>query len=383
MNNPIVSIVIPVFNVESYLRECLDSVCRQSLRDIEIICIDDGSTDSSLLLLNDYAAKDPRISVMPRQHEGLAAIRNLGLDTARGTYLYFIDADDILPDAGMLADLVALCEKDALDQVIFAASTFPDERNPPPDTVSVRKRTLRGHPLEDGLCGRVMEGRELLAELHRQKCFAPCMCLRLMRTNTLRAANLRFLNVAYHEDDFFTPAAMLASKRALALNRILYHRRLRGGSIMTRDGIMTLRAQSSFKNLLAWTSRENPPPDLTDSAERLCVQHLFKNLASRYAQLDEEARLSFLAECGTSERNRALLAGLEVRVEDRLQNSKLKRQNAKLKRRRSALKAELRSACEELKTAQGERDARPNSIRQCLAFIVRQVSSRIRNRRGE
>ena len=91
---PKVSVIIPVFNGETYLAECLDSVCQQTLFDIEILCIDDGSTDSSLRILKEYMKKDKRIQVIEQGHRGLAASRNRGIGMATGEYLALWDCDD-------------------------------------------------------------------------------------------------------------------------------------------------------------------------------------------------------------------------------------------------------------------------------------------------
>ena len=81
---PKVSIIIPTYNVEDYLRECMDSVTRQTLKDIEIICINDGSTDGSLEILKEYADKDPRIVLVDKENEGYGVGMNIGLDKASG-----------------------------------------------------------------------------------------------------------------------------------------------------------------------------------------------------------------------------------------------------------------------------------------------------------
>lgn len=90
-----VSVVIPVYNVEKYLRECLDSIVNQTLKDIEIICVNDGSTDNSLEILKEYAQKDSRIIVIDKVNEGAATARNIGIDRAQGEYLAILDSDDI------------------------------------------------------------------------------------------------------------------------------------------------------------------------------------------------------------------------------------------------------------------------------------------------
>jgi len=89
-----VSVIIPVYNVEKYLRECLDSVINQTLKDIEIICVNDGSTDNSLPILKEYAQKDERIKVIDKKNEGVSVARNVGLECANGIYILFLDADD-------------------------------------------------------------------------------------------------------------------------------------------------------------------------------------------------------------------------------------------------------------------------------------------------
>lgn len=95
-NKPKISIIIPVYNVAKYLEKCLDSAVNQTLRDIEIICINDGSTDNSGKILDDYAKKDNRIKVIHKKNEGAAVARNLGLDEAIGDYIMFLDSDDFI-----------------------------------------------------------------------------------------------------------------------------------------------------------------------------------------------------------------------------------------------------------------------------------------------
>ena len=94
MKNPLVSIVVPVYNTEKYIRECLNSLIQQSYSHIEIIAVDDGSTDNSLCLLKELSAKDNRLKVFSQSNQGVSAARNLGLSKATGTYIMFVDADD-------------------------------------------------------------------------------------------------------------------------------------------------------------------------------------------------------------------------------------------------------------------------------------------------
>ena len=91
---PKVSVVMPVYNVEPYLRQCLDSVLNQTLKEIEVICVDDGSTDASLDILKEYAAKDNRITVITQKNLYAGVARNAGLSQAKGEYIHFLDSDD-------------------------------------------------------------------------------------------------------------------------------------------------------------------------------------------------------------------------------------------------------------------------------------------------
>ena len=91
---PLISVIMPVYNVEQYLRRSIESVLNQTFKDFELICINDGSTDNSLEILNEYATKDPRIQIINQENAGLSCARNSGLEIVQGEYIAFIDSDD-------------------------------------------------------------------------------------------------------------------------------------------------------------------------------------------------------------------------------------------------------------------------------------------------
>ena len=115
---PKVSIVIPVYNVEKYLRRCLDSILAQDFADTEVICVNDGSTDTSPSILEEYAARCPNIRVLTQPNRGLGAARNAGLDAADGEYIIFVDSDDFLAP-GYFSAAVGKLEADGADLVMF------------------------------------------------------------------------------------------------------------------------------------------------------------------------------------------------------------------------------------------------------------------------
>ena len=126
--NSTISVIIPVYNVERYLHECLDSVLSQSCSELQIILIDDGSTDDSGMICDEYAAKDSRIAVIHQKNSGAAAAKNAGLRMATGEYLSFVDSDDYL-EPGAFRHMVNLLEKSSADVIQCGfCDLFVDEK---------------------------------------------------------------------------------------------------------------------------------------------------------------------------------------------------------------------------------------------------------------
>lgn len=121
-----VSIVIPVYNVEDYLKRCLDSVLSQTLFDIDIICVDDGSTDSSGHILDEYQKRDPRIKVIHKENGGLSSARNAGIKAAKGEWITFLDSDDFI-EPNFCERIWVETMQAPTDIVIFNTKIFPEE----------------------------------------------------------------------------------------------------------------------------------------------------------------------------------------------------------------------------------------------------------------
>lgn len=123
-----ISIIIPVYNVEKYLRECLDSILAQTFQDFEIICVDDGSTDKSLEILQEYKRKDDRFVILQQRHAGAGAARNHGLKLAEGKYIQFLDSDDYF-EPTLLEELYTKAEKFGSDLTVCSSRKVDDEGN--------------------------------------------------------------------------------------------------------------------------------------------------------------------------------------------------------------------------------------------------------------
>lgn len=121
-----VTVIIPVYNTEQYLNQCLDSILNQSLKNIEIICIDDGSTDNSLNILRAYEKKDARLKVLTQKNAGAGAARNKGLAVANGKYLSFLDADDFF-EVDMLERAAIRANETQADFVVFKSDQYWDD----------------------------------------------------------------------------------------------------------------------------------------------------------------------------------------------------------------------------------------------------------------
>lgn len=125
---PKISIVVVVYNVEQYISKCLESLVHQTLRDIEIICVNDGSTDGSLEVLNRYALADDRIKIINQENKGVAAARNVGLENATGEYLQFVDGDDWV-NFNLCERVYSLAKKHDSDIVMFDAAFYDNNKN--------------------------------------------------------------------------------------------------------------------------------------------------------------------------------------------------------------------------------------------------------------
>ena len=123
MNNSLVSVIVPIYNVEIYVGKCIESIINQSYKNLEIILIDDGSTDSSLSICKKYEKKDDRIKVIQKNNEGVSITRNLGIELSKGKYIQFIDSDDYI-EKNMIEFLVKNIEKTNADLAMCAISIF-------------------------------------------------------------------------------------------------------------------------------------------------------------------------------------------------------------------------------------------------------------------
>ena len=223
---PSVSVIIPVYNVAKYLRQCLDSLVGQTLRDIEIICVDDGSTDGSGAILDEYAAKDARVRVIRQENAGAGAARNTGLDAARGEYLFFCDPDDWCKK-GMLKAMYSRAKSTDADVVIAGRLFF--------DGTTGRPNGSRGLPPNIWLKRGAFAPSEIADQIFA---FSPNVIWdKLFRREFVHSLGLRYQCIKSSNDLYFCHVALAAASwLAVAFGAWVCHRRQRPGSLQdTKD----------------------------------------------------------------------------------------------------------------------------------------------------
>lgn len=231
------SIIIPVYNVEKYLRECLESVLCQTYRDWEAICINDGSTDGSATILEEYAAKDSRFKVISQPNGGLSAARNSGLEAASGDYVLFLDSDDYLEKDALRIIADNLSDEDLL---CFSGRRFFEESG------EYEKADIL--PQETFETGWEYYSKHALDK--RNFAFV-CVVLRCYRRAYLLENRLRFKPGIYHEDNMFTPLACYYAKKVKVIPDALYDYRVRESSIMTTRSLKHKEDILTIANSLA------------------------------------------------------------------------------------------------------------------------------------
>ena len=214
----LISVIIPVYNVEKYLNKCLDSVISQTYNNIEIILIDDGSPDKCGVICDEYSKKDKRIKVIHKNNEGVSIARNLGIEKAKGEYITFIDSDDYV-EKNYIETLYKMCKKNNSDMSICGTIDV----NETGKIVSESKKINKN-----------MTNVEALQELLEEKHFNNVVWAKLYKLSLLD--NIKFKeNIKIAEDiDVIYKVLDKTTKVSIDTNNILYYYRIRKNSVTQR-----------------------------------------------------------------------------------------------------------------------------------------------------
>lgn len=215
------SMIIPVYNAETYLPECLDSLLKQDLpaEDFEILCVNDGSKDGSLAVLQTYAGNYPNIRIIDKENGGVTTARNAGLEAAKGEFIWFIDADDLIKE-NILAQLKAMVPETGCDRVVFGAYEFTDALTEEELEKSRKKELTTNTSWYDAVVWRS-----------------------LLRTEFLKQHDLyfRYPELTHGEDGLFMYEVTLDNPMTVATEEVLYFYRIHSGSADASVSVESLK----------------------------------------------------------------------------------------------------------------------------------------------
>ncbi|MFD0047950.1 glycosyltransferase [Actinomycetes bacterium NPDC127524] len=231
MESPLISVIIPVYNVGKYISECLESVLNQTYKSIEMIVIDDGSTDQSLDIVKSFAEKYSNIKVLTQCNSGQSVARNKGIECARGKYIYFLDSDDYILE-NTFETLIGVMEQKNLDFIHFGARPFIDG-------IDIDLNENLYDVQKSFESRKVYDRQSLLQDII--KAFRASPCLYIVKKEILINHNLRFTPNLLHEDELFTIEVILNVTSSMYDPKLYYQRRYRENSVMTSTSVDKLK----------------------------------------------------------------------------------------------------------------------------------------------
>jgi glycosyltransferase involved in cell wall biosynthesis len=295
---PLLSVVVPVYRVERYLRACLDSILADQVAGIEVVAVDDASPDRSGEIADEYAERDPRVRVVHLSaNAGLGPARNAGLDRTTGAYVWFVDSDDRLPAGSVPAvlDRLRVAAPDVL--VVDHAMAYEDGRASPSMSGGTLSR-LTG-PV------RLAQHPELLR-------LAQSACTKVVRRAFLDEIKLRFAP-GWYEDSSFSHPLLMAAEQIDVLDRVCYHYRQReaGGITKTRSD-RHFEVFDQYDRLFETIERASPRYDeFRPQLFRLMIDH-YLVIVGNHHRLPRRSRRDFFRLMAVDYRARQPNGGYEV-----------------------------------------------------------------------
>ncbi len=270
--NPLVSVIIPVYNVEKYLARCVDSVLAQTYPNVEIILVDDGSPDSSGAICDEYAALHENVQVVHKKNGGLASARNAGMRVATGEYLFFIDSDDWI-DPETLQELVEIGEKTGVDFVRYTPVYAGWPNHADGEMYNIAKEKV----LHEGIFTKENIVRDIYPRLFAQENLdmgvIVSACRSLYKTSFLKAHNLVFdESIKYAEDTYFSAKLVYHTNSFYFVGGGKYYHYFYNPASITKS--YKKDRWDSGKKLIAAFEKEfsnKPDYDFTDQLSRLQI----------------------------------------------------------------------------------------------------------------
>ena len=219
-----ISIVVPVYNAESFIKSCLDSIFSQTFRDFELICINDGSSDRSLDILRDYAARYSNIIVIDQNNSGIGVSTNIGIDRAKGKYFYQMDHDDSFVNDNALQIMYDVAEKYDLDILSFNYKT----------SVKISKLKQPSNKL--------ISGKEFLVS----ESYHPALWNKLLKMEYLKSINFRVREDLRFVDIECYPRLMIGAKRVMHIEDILYFFKIETNHLSVSKTLSNINSATAY-----------------------------------------------------------------------------------------------------------------------------------------
>lgn len=337
---PVLSMIIPVYNTSEFLRECFDSVLEQDGVPIEILAVNDGSSDNSPAIMEEYAAKYENFKAIHlEKNQGVSAARNAGLEAATGKYIGYLDSDDyLIPN--QYAWVIETCEKHQLDLIRFSFENF---FNTEEDRKKRSYKKTEVSMMSKEYSETVMTGQQLFLTLKENEDFNVNVYLCIVRKSLLDKKPIRFVKNIIFEDAPYSLEVILAAKRCMCFNKILMRRRIRDMSIEHRPPTPE-RAYGAFRGIapmidvikdITWESAAVRQMAMADIKRR----YIFASTAFR--QLDKKQQEEMYRMFTDYERivfEATVLPHMEMFIKAKKRREQLDEKNEKLKSREKEIK---------------------------------------------
>ena len=220
-----ISVIVPVYNVEKWLNMCIDSILAQSYKNLEIILVNDGSTDKSKDICDSYSKKDNRVRVLNIKNSGQSVARNIGLKEAKGDYILFIDSDDYISDKAIIEKFINILDSNNYDFIYTSYCRFEDGNEE--KITEILPINLTNDEIKN------KEGKDILVDLLNKNSFHHAPYLKVCRKEFILNNKLFFREGYYHEDAEWTFKVFYYAKKIFIYDKPWYMRRMRENSTIT------------------------------------------------------------------------------------------------------------------------------------------------------
>lgn len=275
------SIVIPVYNVENYIPQCLESILNQSFKDLEVICVNDGSTDNSLSVLQDYKAKDDRIIIIDKKNEGSGIARNAGLSIAKGEYVYYVDGDDWIED-NALEKIIVKADELNTDILIFGGLSYYEGKG--------KNGGYSADKLPKKYFNKVFSSKDIKKDIFK---FPSTAWTKLYRRDFLIKNNIKFQDIKAGQDQLpFFHSMIKAERIALLPENIYCYRKNRKGAVTS------VKKKKSFSPIYVFYGVEEmlKSENLLDEYKNVFVNKYFSKATSWLGKFQDDLKHDYYLE---------------------------------------------------------------------------------------